>query len=296
MLHPPMLPEEQAKKSAAPRPKTQVGDVVLALSGGAGSSALLDLLSDRAYIAKDGGEEKRGRPPVWKRGYVVHVDFSHVANVGSQTERLKAMAEERGWTFVGVLAEDAFDPTFVSRLGGQTTEGKAVGVNLAEPGFPLISTPSSSSTSTPLDQLQALLTALPAPSRPALLENILNALLTCVAETLPNIGTLLVGETSTREAQRVISGTASGRGWSLPLELAVSRALPTKNKVVRIKAMKELSLKEAAFWCHGRHVPTFNERRWDSTVGGTRRDARGKGTIASIEALTEREFTGLLCN
>jgi cytoplasmic tRNA 2-thiolation protein 2 len=116
---------------------------------------------------------------------------------------------------------------------------------------------------------------------------------------MPGIAHLLVGETSTREAQRVISGTASGRGWSLPLELARARTLPSASGsdaegvplpagVVRIKAIKELSLKEAALWCHARGLETANERRWDSTVGGARRDARGKGTIASIEALTER--------
>jgi cytoplasmic tRNA 2-thiolation protein 2 len=286
------LPPEIAVKSHTPRPKLQEGNAIVALSGGAGSTALLEMLYDRAYFAKrDPGADRRKNhvPSVWNRGYVVHVDFSNVANVSSQMERLRAMVEERGLTIVPVMAEDAFDSSFRSRLRGESQEDGAnsVSVNLAEPGLPLLSSPSSS-TATPLEQLQALLAALPPPSRPALLGNILEELLACVAETLHNVAHLLVGETSTREAQRVISGTASGRGWSLPLELARSRTLP--NKVLRIKAMKELSLKEAAFWCHGRRIETFNQRRWDSTVGGTRRDARGKGTIASIEALTERGF------
>lgn len=157
------------------------------------------------------------------------------------------------------------------------------------PDLPLLSTPSSS-TATPLESLQALLASLPPPSRPALLAHILDGLLGVVAHALPNISHLLVGETSTREAQRVIAGTATGRGWALPLELATSAPLPRAGRTVtRIKAMKNVSLKEAAIWCHGRRVETYNERRWDGTGGGARRDARGKGATASIEALTERE-------
>lgn len=159
------------------------------------------------------------------------------------------------------------------------------------PDLPLLSLPSSSSTTTPLESLNTLLAALPAPSRPALLRNILEALLNEAARELPNISHLLVGETSTREAGRVISATAAGRGWALPLELATVHTMPVNDtrSYVRIKAMKEVNLKEAAFWCRGRGIPTLNERRWDNTVpGAVRRDARGKGSVASIEALTEQ--------
>lgn len=299
-LHPPMLPDVGGKKTHQQRPHMQSGDVLVALSGGAGSTTLLHQLYLHDYYGKASRngqwDPRQGqKPTVWKNGWAVHVDFSSVTSTASQMETLRALAEERELRFVDVKAEDVFDPSFrarLAKLGGDdaATTSSAMSVNLGESGLPLYPAPeTSSSTATPLQHLETLLASLPPPSRPALLADILNALLTEVALSLPNIQHLLTGETSTREAQRVISGTASGRGWALPLELARQRDLPSSSgeAVVLIKAMKEVSLKEAAFWAHGHRLSTMNERRWDSTVGGSRRDARGKGTIASIEALTE---------
>ena len=147
----------------------------------------------------------------------------------------------------------------------------------------------ANSSSTPLESLQRLLLSLPSPSRPALFSNILHALLNITASSLPNISHLLSGETSTRQAQRVISATAVGRGWALPLELAASMDLP--GGITRLSPMKDLSLKEAAFACRVRRIETRNARVWGRVAGGEgRRDARGKGGAMSIEGLTEREF------
>lgn len=99
-----------------------------------------------------------------------------------------------------------------------------------------------------------------------------------------------MGETSTRQAQRVISGTALGRGWALPLELAATFQLPSETdmKVIRIQPMKDVTVKEAALLCHVRGIESRNERRWDLAGGGAQRDTRGKSGAASLEALTER--------
>ncbi|KAL1405126.1 Cytoplasmic tRNA 2-thiolation protein 2 [Vanrija albida] len=297
-LHPPLLPADA--RSAQPFPRPSGGDVLVALSAGAGSSALADLVSER-YIGREGRELARGqREPVWARGWAVHVDFSGVTGLESRAPLLDKLAEERGLRFVCVRAEDAFDPLLRRRVaalagvgGVDGAEGEGVVVRLDEPDLPLLEAPSSS-TATPLESLQALLASLPPPSRPALLSHILDGLLGVVAQALPNITHLLIGETSTREAQRVIAGTATGRGWALPVELAAAAPLPRAGRtIMRIKAMKNVSLKEAAIWCHGRGVQTYNERRWDGTGGGARRDARGKGATASIEALTERFIAGL---
>lgn len=156
-------------------------------------------------------------------------------------------------------------------------------------GLPIL--PQASSSKTPLESLQSLLASVPHPSRPALMSHILNALLTAVSTYLPNISHLLIGETSTRQAERIISATASGRGWALPLELATT--LKLDNGVKRISPMKDLSYKEAAFSCRIRRLETRNYRGWDRTKVGAssdKREARGKGGAMSIEGLTEREF------
>lgn len=154
---------------------------------------------------------------------------------------------------------------------------------------------SSSTSSTPLESLRNLLSSLPPPSRPSLLSRILDHLLTLAANTLPNISHLLLGETSSRQAERIISGTALGRGWALPLELAAAYKLPSidqeESQVTQLKPLKDVTIREAAIWCHLAKLPTVNSRGWGGIKGKDdgKRDARGKGGVASLEMLTERE-------
>lgn len=120
-----------------------------------------------------------------------------------------------------------------------------------------------------------------------MLQQILDHLITLTSYSIPNVSHVLSGETSTREAQRVISATATGRGWALPLELSGSFRLhtPEDQSIVRLKPMKEINLKEAAIYCHLRKLRTVNERRWvDARSSG----GRGKGST-SLEMLTERK-------
>lgn len=101
---------------------------------------------------------------------------------------------------------------------------------------------------------------------------------------------VLLGETSTRQAQRVISGTALGRGWSLPLEL--SGAVGN-----RLRPMKELSYYECAVHCHLQRIPTYNYRSWLPASAFRPSDSesrgRGKGGAESIETLTESFIANL---
>lgn len=71
------------------------------------------------------------------------------------------------------------------------------------------------------------------------------------------------------------------------------------NHITRIKPLRESMIKEAAYYCHIRRIPTVNHRMWDRTIGtvsgpgGDKSrmksvgEARGKGGINSLEKLTE---------
>ncbi|WVQ85594.1 hypothetical protein IAT38_007760 [Cryptococcus sp. DSM 104549] len=309
----------RASASHAYRPPLQPGSALIALSSGCGSTALLDLLLTRGYIGRGDGavadKTKGEKDCVWGKGWAVYVEFGGVVEgleerEGEVRELVEGYGKGLGW--VGLRAEDVFDKGLRGRLrrmagvdggGSEGEETAAISVDLKDPDLPLFPLPTSASGTstppTPLTQLRTLLASLPPPSRPSLLAHILSSLLTLTAETLPNISHVLQGETSTRQAQRLIAGTALGRGWALPLELASSRPAsgsgPSSQKVTWLKPMKELTVKEAAIYCHLKGLGgwTRNGRRWEASGPVGKRDARGKGGVTSLEQLTEQFIAGL---
>lgn len=73
-------------KQLVGRPPRQAGDVVVALSGGAGSASLLDVLVAKGYIGPRAGAgvgagevlKKGQKEATWRKAWAVHVDFSRV--------------------------------------------------------------------------------------------------------------------------------------------------------------------------------------------------------------------------
>jgi len=122
------------------RPGKADGNALIAISGGAGSTALLDLLTDADsnYVGKRDAElveRKRGaKEPIWERGTVVYVEFCGVVEGGQdRTEDMRAMAEGRRMDFVGLRAEDVFDPELGAKLGRAVHKGQ-VFADLSHPG------------------------------------------------------------------------------------------------------------------------------------------------------------------
>jgi cytoplasmic tRNA 2-thiolation protein 2 len=280
------------------RPGKTSGNALIAVSGGAGSMTLFDILTkaDFNYVGRKGAELVEKRPgtkePIWERGTVVYVEFCGTMDGGiDRTEEMQELAESRGMDFIGLRAEDVFDPALGAKLGRAGNSADQVFADLSHPDLPIAS---SSTSKSPLESLRDLLSSLPPPSRPSLLSRILDHLLALAANSLPNISHLLLGETSSRQAERIISGTALGRGWALPLELAAAYKLPQaeSNQVTQLKPLKDITIKEAAIWCHNNRLSTMNSRGWGSVKGKDdgKRDARGKGGVASLEMLTERKL------
>lgn len=316
-LHPPLKSPASSRSAASSgyRPPTQPGSALIALSTGCGSTTLLDLLLTRRYIGKGDDrvvdKTKGEKEPVWRKGWVCYVDFSGV--IGEVERRDEGQGQREG---SGMPVQDDKEETAAHWA-----------VDLKDHALPLLSlsSPSSSSSSptTPLTHLRNLLTSLPPSSRPQLLSHILSSLLTTVAHTLPHISHVLMGETSTRQAERLISGTALGRGWQLPLELAAVRAEPAlpslghlissaeaeaeaeveakaegeKREIIGftwLKPMSDLTAKEAAIYCHLRSLSsfTYNARHWDS-AGPPPAAGKMKGGVKSLEMLTENFIAGL---
>lgn len=136
--------------------------------------------------------------------------------------------------------------------------------------------PASSATSA----YQALLSTLPTPSHPAITSSLLSSLLTRLAHSLSasrtNPTILLTGLDATRAASLIISQTASGGGYALPLLVAPVTEHVEGVKVVR--PMTALSGKEVGWYARNAGLRTWN--LGSASVGG----AKG-----SIEKLTGGE-------
>ncbi|WVW80374.1 hypothetical protein I302_102355 [Kwoniella bestiolae CBS 10118] len=305
------------------RPLPQGGSVLIGLSGGSSSIALLDILVEREYIGKGDGRvidrTKGEKQPVWDRGIILHVDFSDVienpiSKEEDRSEELKKWVEGKGngLVWVGLKAEDVYDGGLRKKIRGivglpkeaegeERVDGDGVAVDLKNPDLPLFPS-SSSSSSTPIDQLRSILSALPAASRPSFLSSILDSLITTTSQIIPDTKHILLAETSTRQAQRLIAGTALGKGYTLPLDLSVinksslSITDGSKRDIVRLKPMKDISFKEVAIYTHLRGLNGLvrNARNWDNAgPQGRKGDSRGKGNTRSLESLTEQFIASL---
>lgn len=264
--------------------------------------AMLDILRRRDYVGygqgavadKTAGEKEA----IWDQGTMLYVEFAAVTGGPDRMGEMRELAASKTMRFVGVRAEEVYTELSGGDLhyGAREADGSCpqpsrspilrrppqmlsldaiILMLLGTSGDDLQSTPSARA-------LKAFLSELAPASRPAVLEQILQHIIHRTALSDPTISHILVGETSTRESERVISGTALGRGWSLPLELSPAMALrgPQGRTLQRIKPMKGVTVREAAVYCHLNGIKTLNARFWAPPRNAAK-------AAASLESLTE---------
>lgn len=118
------------------------GHALIAMSGGAGSAMLADVMTSPSYNyvgRKDAGafdKTKGVKASIWDRGTVVYVEFCGVVDgFEDRTEHMRQLAEDRGLDFLGLRAEDVFDPTLRERLGcASGSSREPLFADLAHPG------------------------------------------------------------------------------------------------------------------------------------------------------------------
>lgn len=103
---------------------------------------MLEMLCRGGYIGN--GEEfvadktKGEKEVVWKRGFVVYIEFCSVVGGEDRMEMMRGLVGERGMDFVGLRAEDVYDPGLrrrLSGLGGDEEKGQRLAVDLKHPGM-----------------------------------------------------------------------------------------------------------------------------------------------------------------
>ncbi|KAJ1765586.1 Cytoplasmic tRNA 2-thiolation protein 2 [Coemansia sp. RSA 1752] len=252
--------------------------VMVALSGGAASSAMLKLTADFMNMERKGTDAE---PPF--TGVVVgHVDESCLFP-GSQEDEICTIAAESGLPYFKVALEDVFAPgegqlALLELVKASIAPGAALDqfcARLVEPA----------QTDSHADQLKALFAGLTsATDKEDMLEIVKTALIMRLARNL-ECGAVLLGDSATRTAVKVMALTGHGRGLSLPLEAGTESQW--FHGVVVVRPMRDFVVKEIAFfnrWTRQRaaFVPTF-------TTGGPRRASIGRLAEAFIVEL-DRDF------
>lgn len=78
---------------------------------------------DGARADKTKGEKE----VIWDRGTLVYVEFSGVTGMADRSRNMEELAEEKGLGYVGVRAEDVYDPNLDRRLRMSRSEGSTSG-------------------------------------------------------------------------------------------------------------------------------------------------------------------------
>ncbi|KAJ2702954.1 Cytoplasmic tRNA 2-thiolation protein 2 [Coemansia sp. IMI 203386] len=247
---------------------------MVALSGGACSSALLQLTLD---YHKSMAEKGAAVQSPYSQIIVGHVDESALFDVASDAVRGIAGDVE----FRQARLEDVFAATDDSDALLQIVAANIAPGSSADRFKALVVRPASEEQHSPRERLHRLFDSLgSATNRESLLDAIKTYLLARLARE-SGCSVLLMGDSATRIASKIVSLTSRGRGFSLPLEVASECAWLDGLTVVR--PMRDFVAKEIAFlnlWAGFRSVvvPTFTT---------------GAPAHASIDRLTEAFVVGL---
>lgn len=98
---------------------------------------MLDMLVRGGFVGtgdvKEADKTKGEKDVIWEKGYVVYVEFAGVVSeVEDRTEWIRDIVRRRGLDFVGLRAEDVFDPQLEARLGAQAGSSTSLVVDLKD--------------------------------------------------------------------------------------------------------------------------------------------------------------------
>ncbi|KDQ24464.1 hypothetical protein PLEOSDRAFT_1047482 [Pleurotus ostreatus PC15] len=240
------------EKLDGPRQKSlkASGNLTMGLSGGLGSTVLMDLVA-KNYFRSSGPEDNKGgkdhprklNEKVWKAGYVCYVEVSDAfPGMRDSTADIRAIVESYNvFEFVPLKLEDAFDPSWWDR------------VDLLLCDIP------SSNFSTPLDRLRAYLSAMP--TQTALLSSVqaLIRLLLLYSARSTQSSHLLLGTSLTSLSINLISGIAQGGGFAVREEVDEEWHTSTEMTIRVIRPLRDLIMKECTAWAWWNHLTVVGE-------------------------------------
>lgn len=283
--HSQQQPDPTASSKFGNASKSKSGRVLLGLSGGPNSRALLRMLREH-LLPPPGYDARKGKPHEVFAVDVVYIDDSALQpGGGSRTEEVRQLVEEEGgesvgFKFIPLRIEDVFE------------EGK---VTMCTAGFKQARSISDNTVAiSSLDALKNLFstirpdkvprTALAnARSRAEDMHRLLIAHLLRREAERRETSCLLTGENATRRAIRTIEGLGRGQGHKMPMEEGPIRF----RDVYMLKPLSDVTSKEVTFYLRTNNVSSLIPDDLIVSELLAEQDGSGSGNKASIGRLTE---------
>ncbi|KAG5643017.1 hypothetical protein DXG03_001755 [Asterophora parasitica] len=279
------------------------GNLLLGLSGGLGSTVLLDLVNQTYFSWHDppiedatgkprGGKDHPRNANVWPKATVCYVETcTAFPGAKNRTEEVKAaVAKYERLVFVPLKVEDAFDSAWWDSIGGKPSS-KQLGMDITNEDLILSSISSQDESDAPILRLQHYISSLPTQTAiPAAVQTLTRLLLLHTAMSTGS-SHLLLGTSLTSLSISLISSISQGGGfvvreeaqeeWTPRLPVASRKDNGHKNGTIRIvRPLRDIGMKECAMWAWWRRLDVVGREKF---TGGKQ----------SIGPLTKEFIVGL---
>lgn len=239
------------------------GNLLLAFSGGLGSTLLLDL-AYQAYFAnrqgedrienQQGGKDHPRNAPIWPKGSICYVEIcSAFPGMKDRTDQIRTVVASYGsLDFIPLRLEDAFDNSWWKSVGGRPSSSE-LEVDLSNEDI-CISSLSKENISDPVTSLQTFLSSLP--TQTAISRAVPTLIRILLLYTARSTGSshLLLGTSLTSLSVSLISAISQGAGFTVreeaqeewtPLDIPS----PTQKSVRVIRPLRDVGMKECSIFC-----------------------------------------------
>ncbi|CAE6410400.1 unnamed protein product [Rhizoctonia solani] len=253
LINPPQPGPPPGSRGVPLRPVLKAaGDLLVAFSGGSGSSLLLDLVHESYFTPAQldparGTKAKSKRENVWSTARVAFVDTSAAyPGAPDRTEDARLLVSRYPhFTFVPLRIENAFDTTWATSIGFHLRES-SVGIDLGSEDLPAMRLPIGTN---PTNALLVYLSSQPSSSaRTTALRNLTRLLLQYTAQHTKS-SHLLMGGSLTSYAVDLLDAVATGAGFSIR-----QVGEETWEGIRIVRPLREITDKEVAAGCWWRRV------------------------------------------
>ncbi|KIY71517.1 hypothetical protein CYLTODRAFT_345669 [Cylindrobasidium torrendii FP15055 ss-10] len=260
------------------------GNILVGLSGGVGSTVILDLVNQSYFAPRTdtpgGKEHPRFNERIWQKGFVCYVDISAVfPNMRDRTNEVRNAAKTYdALEFILVRLENAFDDSWWTSVGGKPSNSELF-VDFADQD--LLITAISDSNTDPVAALRTFISALP--TQTAISQAIPTLVRVLLLYTARHLGVshVLLGTSLTSLSISLISSISQGGGFTVREESDEQWMAPGSTTPIRIiKPLQDVGMKECSAWAWWHGLPVVQKEKLP-------------GTGQDIAALTKDFIVGL---